>query len=273
MMHHLPGKWGVQMSYCPGWRRSDRPRPGRITRAIVGLVLLLLLLFPAAGRAQETDPALQLGLRRDFGFGSGVQIQGIFSYLVSGPDDLTRVRFLLDGEVIGEDTEAPFRFRFNTGSYELGWHTLSAVGFTAGGRELASAPLQRRFVSGQAVSYIVIAVVVLVLGFRALSYYLTRQKGAGEPGAGYGWFGGAVCPHCGRPFARHWWAPNLLAGRFDRCPHCGKWSSVRRASPQALAKAEGQAGESEATAGAPTPETEEAALRRRLEASRFEDSR
>ena len=44
-------------------------------------------------------------------------------------------------------------------------------------------------------------------------------------------YGTAVCPTCGKPFARHLWAPNLGVGKFDRCPHCKKWSMVGRATP------------------------------------------
>jgi hypothetical protein len=30
---------------------------------------------------------------------------------------------------------------------------------------------------------------------------------------------------------------NVVAGKYDRCPHCGKWSLVRRVDPRLLRKA------------------------------------
>ena len=239
----------------------------------VFFLLLVALLIAARAQAQEESGPLRLRLSRTFGYGAGIQAQGIFSYRVSGPDDLVRVQFLLDGQVIGEDSEPPFRLRFNTGDYESGLHTLSAVGFTADGRELASNVLQRQFVSGRSVTYIIIAVLVLVVGFRVAGHLLTRQRGTSRPGKGYGVFGGAVCARCGQPFSRHWWAPNLLAGRLDRCPHCGKWSLHGRASAQALAAAETFARELDEEEAPETPpdEREEERRRRLLDESRFDD--
>ena len=238
------------------------------------LMLVLLLARPSQlVAAQEDEPQLELRLSRDFGYGSGLQIQGRFSYRVSGPDDLVRVQFLLDDEVIGEATEPPFRLRFQTGDYELGWHTLSAVGYTADGRELRSETLQRNFVPAQNSIYIIIAAAGLIVAFRAVSYFLTRDRSGGQQRQGYGIYGGAVCPKCGRPFSRHWWSPGLLVGRLDRCPHCGKWSLVSRATPQMLASAEAFARELDEEAQAEVEmveEDEQEKLRRRIEESRYD---
>lgn len=224
--------------------------------------------------AQSQESELRLRLRRDFGYGAGAQIRGRFSMLVDEIDGLERVEFLIDDEVIGNDNEAPFRLQFETGGYELGWHTLHAVGYTADGRELASNAFQRQFVTGSASTYIVVGVVVLILGFRFVSHLVTRQKGTEQKRRVYGMYGGAICPRCGRPFSRHWWAPNLIAGKLDRCPHCGKWHFSTRATPQMLASAEQFADELDAEeqealerAGEPT---EEEVLRKRLDESRFE---
>lgn len=223
--------------------------------------------------AQNEEPVLRLRLRRDLGYGSGAQIRGRFSLIVDEVDDLQRVEFFIDEEVIGEDSEAPFRLQFETGGYELGWHTLRAVGYTADGRALASNVFQRQFVTGSASTYIVIGIVALVLGLRLVSYLVTRNKET-EPKWSYGMYGGAVCPRCGWPFSRHWWAPNLLVGKLDRCPHCGKWHFSTRATPQMLASAQRFAEEMEAeeqeAIEQPDEPDEEELLRRRLDESRFE---
>jgi hypothetical protein len=47
-----------------------------------------------------------------------------------------------------------------------------------------------------------------------------------------------VCPKCGRPFPLHWWAPHLLASKFDRCEFCGHVGLFTPASREVLAAAE-----------------------------------
>lgn len=244
---------------------------------IVGAFLLALIfsLSPPVLAAQE-EPPLTLRLSRDFGYGSGAQMQGRFSYRIEAPDSVVRVEFLLDGEIIGEDTEPPFRLAFTTGSYEEGWHTLSAVGYTATGEILAANSLQRQFVPVRQSFLATGGILLLVVAFVVVRYLFTRPRGTDAQGRkrrGYGLLGGAVCPRCGRPFPLQLWSVNLAAGRITRCPHCGKWSFVQRASPQALAAAEAFEAEldaeSELTPGGSMGEEER--LRRRLENSRYEE--
>jgi hypothetical protein len=87
----------------------------------------------------------------------------------------------------------------------------------------------------------------------------------------YGVAGGTVCPKCKRPFSRNLLSPNLVIGKLERCPHCGKWSLARRASTAQLAAAE--AAELEmASEGEHAPSlSEEERLRRDLEDSRYDD--
>jgi hypothetical protein len=210
-------------------------------------------------------------MRRDFGYGSGAQIQGRFSLLVDEHADLERVAFYIDDTLMGEDEEAPFRLQFNTSSYELGWHTLRAQGTTTDARQLSTNTIQRQFVSGSTSTYVIIAAVVLLLAFRVISHLVTRDKSPGNRPV-YGIYGGAICPRCGRPFSRHWWAPNLLLGKLDRCPHCGKWHFSTRASPQMLQSAERFADE---LAAEQEPDVrggdDEEMLRKRLDESRYDD--
>jgi hypothetical protein len=61
---------------------------------------------------------------------------------------------------------------------------------------------------------------------------------------------------------------NLVTRKLERCPYCGKWSLVSRASREALAAAE--AAEAEASKPAiPEPSPEEK-LRQQLEESRYQ---
>ncbi|MCS7038771.1 MAG: Ig-like domain-containing protein [Caldilineales bacterium] len=232
--------------------------------------LLFMVLLSTPGWGQE--PTLQLSLRRDWGYGGlAGRIEGLFSLRVEAPPEVVRVQFFLDDQLIGEDTEPPFRYQFRTGDYPLGPHRLTAVGFTADGRQLQANVLERTFVSPsegwQTAWKIVGPLLALSALFVLLSVWVERRRGY-RPGRGYGLAGGAVCPRCGRPFARHWWAPNLGLHKFDRCPHCGAWSIVAAASAQELAAAERRW----ATPTAAEPAGADDEWRRRLEESRYQDS-
>jgi hypothetical protein len=234
----------------------------RIVSAFASALLAALLLAPAVLAQEE---ALTMTLSRDWGYGGfGGDIQGTFSFHVRGPSDLTRVEFYIDELKIGEDAQAPFDLQFITDNYPLGAHELYAIGYTAGGKTLRSNSAHPIFVSpsegGQAALKIVIPLVAVIFGAMALAAvvsFLTGRKAARlEPGARRSYtFGGGICPKCRRPFGFHLWGPNVLIGKFDRCPYCGRWGVVRLASPSQLRAAE--EAELESTAGRVPEETPE----------------
>lgn len=241
-------------------------------------VVLFLAYLPAAG--QSTEP-LKLRLNRIFGYSMGSEMQGTFNLKATGPGDLTRVTFYIDGAVLAEDTEAPFQVQIHTDNYQLGTHTFSAAGVTSSGAELASNQIQGKFVSaaegGSAGLRILIPVLAVVLGAFVVSTLLTLATSSKlrnlPPGAprSYGFSGGAICPSCGRPFGMHVFGLNLVVGKLDRCPFCGKWSLMRRASPEALRHAEqAELLQAKGEGGAPVV-SEEEKLRREMEASRYQD--
>lgn len=184
----------------------------------------------------QASTGIELRLRRNFGFGLGGQIQGRFSISASGPEDLERVVFYVDEQQIGEDRSAPFTISFSTGDFDTGLHTIRATGFTAGGEELTSNEITRQFVSVQSVVLIVLFVLGLVLVFRIAPRFLKRNRSL-DTGASYGYLGGTICPNCQKPFGIHWWSLRLGFARYDRCPHCGKWNMIQRASNEALKSA------------------------------------
>lgn len=243
--------------------------------AVVLLVLAVCLSGATLSLAQEDAPALELRLSRDFGMGIGSNIQGTFSYRVSAPDDVVRVVFLLDGEPVGEVTEAPFRFQFQTDDFPEGPHTLSAVGYTAAGEALRSNSVTRNFLAGeasqQARNWIIGGVVVIIVLSLGVSFAASMLSSRSGKVAVSGAFGTAVCPNCGKPFARHAWGLNLVVGKLDRCPHCGKWNLVQRASPAQVEAAMELLGDNAGETAVPTPLTQEETLRKRLEDSRYTD--
>jgi hypothetical protein len=111
-------------------------------------------------------------------------------------------------------------------------------------------------------------VVVVVLVVRAGILLSSQGRSDGSPCTSYGLAGGAICPRCGRPFALSMLSPHFGGFKLSRCPHCGKWSMVSRATSQDLTAAEGQ---DASAANAPSTATDESdALRRRIEDSRYE---
>lgn len=253
-------------------------------RRLVGLMVLacgLALAWAAPAWAQEDE--LRLSLRKEFGFAMGGQVQGTFKLTALGPADLISVTFELADEagavgplVLGQASQPPFSVTFSTDKYPHGRYALSATGQTAGGRRIRSNVLRVEFVSAeagwQAAGKIVIPLFVLlgaVMLAATLGPLVLERLGKVPPGRPrhYGLWGGAICPKCKRPFGLHWWAPNLVTGKYDRCPNCGRWSIVRPAGRAALAAAEA------AEQAAPAPEAPELSpeekLRRQIEDSRY----
>ncbi|MGE5124543.1 MAG: Ig-like domain-containing protein [Acidobacteriaceae bacterium] len=219
----------------------------------LGLILCIFTVLTAGQAAAQTTSELQLGLSRDFGYGGfGNDIQGLFSVKIKNPpQNLARVEFYIDSALLGEVAQSPFSLQFNTDSYSLGTHTLSAIGYTAEGTELQSNTIQANFVPASAGSGMIVKVVVPIVGLVILMMVLAfvlptfLNRGKGKVSAlplgsarNYGIGGGAICPKCGRPFPLRLWFLNLGFNKIDRCPYCGKWSFVRPRSLEELRAAE-----------------------------------
>lgn len=244
----------------------------------ITIAIFLLSINSALAQAEQ----LTLSLSRNFGFSSGTgDIQGTFTMKVSGAPNLTRVIFYIDGEVMGEVTQPPFQLRFQTGSFPLGVHTLSASGYTSDGRELRSNEQRREFVSPEQGFQFVGKIILPLLGIIIFSVLISiaipnltgrgrkEQLPLGAPRS-YGVFGGTICPKCGRPFSMHIWGVNLAVGKFDRCPHCGSWSLVRRVPPSMLHAAE-QAEKTKRDQPLDEPQAPQDRLRKELDDSRYQD--
>ena len=242
---------------------------------ILIVILLLLLSITMPVLAQEAD-SLILDFNRDFGYGGfGGDIQGRFSLKVISPDDLVRVEYYLDGERVYVGTEPPFRWQFNTDNFSDGRHTFDAIGFRADGREVHATEFSRTFLSAdKAWSNVedMILPILVIVGLATLlgvlvPVILSRKK-TYTPGV-YGVAGGAICPRCNFPYSRNAMSPNLVLGKLERCPHCGKWAIVPRASAAALKAAEERyAAENQGTV---QTVSEAEKVRQMIEDSRFED--
>ena len=249
---------------------------------MLNFILSLLVLAAAITPIREDEP-LKISLQRTWGYASGTgKIQGAFTVRAAGPDELSRVVFFIDDQVLGDVDQAPFELRFSTDDYPLGEHQIRAVGHAESGFEYPSNIILADFVSADegwqaAFTFLLpIVVIIIVAAGLALLVPMIFARGRKEelpPGAprAYGAYGGAICPKCARPFSRHIYGLNLGLHKYDRCPYCGKWSLVRRASKEALQAAEA-AEISAAEQGRFTPEqSAEVLMRQDIEDSRFED--
>ena len=251
--------------------------------AAASILFASLLLAPPAALAQGDAPDLTIYLRRDFGYSSGSgRIQGTFSIRAEGPAELQRVVYYIDEQVLGESSEAPFALRFSTDSYPPGIHTLSAIGYSASGKEgIGSNTIRADFLSGeqaqQETMRILVPVLGIVFGAIALGMLMTfmgaRKTANLPPGTprSYGMAGGTICPRCQRPYSRNMFSPNMLVGKLERCPFCGKWAIVRAMPIEMLRTAEEAELERARQEGKAPPEDEEETLRKELDDSRYQN--
>jgi hypothetical protein len=116
----------------------------KLTQVLIMTMLLLAVSIPT-GIAQSEN--LQLSVSRTRGYsGFNNDIQGHFTLTARGPEDLQRVQFLMDGEVVLEVNTSPFKFNLNTDDYENGVHTVSALGILSDGTRISSTDFTREFV-------------------------------------------------------------------------------------------------------------------------------
>lgn len=239
------------------------------------IVTGICVAFAATVSAQTQE--LKLTLSRDWGYGLGGDIQGVFSMHASGPADLVKVEFFIDETKIGEDTEPPFALQFNTDEYPLGIHTFSAKGNNATGQEFSSNTFTANFVPPQSMwkflGPILGIVLLAVVGSALVPLLMNRGKLLHLPlgvERNYGFGGGGICPKCKRPFPLPILSMNMGFSKFTRCPYCGKWSLVRIQSLQKLREAEKNELAMARTTGSIPGETEEEKLKKELDDSKFQ---
>lgn len=244
------------------------------------LLFSLAFAFPALAQSGQT---LSLRLNKDMGFSDlgGARVQGTFSLSASGPDNLAKVVFYLDGQVIGEDSEAPFKIQFITDRYPIGQHNLSAKGTTMDGNELDSNVITTNFISSSDAGSYTLKILVPILGAVVLvalastlgPVLLRKGKNVSLPPGSqrtYGISGGTICPRCQRPFSISPFGMNLVMGKLSRCPYCGKWFLARRYPIEMLRAAEqAELADVQATSEQIPEETEEEKLRREIDNSRY----
>ena len=250
----------------------------RILHRLLLALFLVGLMAPIDVWAQTEEESITFEVRKIFGFRFTNRIQGRYSFSVAGPDDLEKVEFLLDDEVIFEQSEEPFRYEFSTSQFAPGLHVFSAVGYTSGGKILRSGTAEYNILSAEQAReglskyylplFVGLVVIMAIVGW--VSTLLTGRKGGFRIGE-YGAAGGAVCKRCGLPFSRHVLSPNLVLGKLERCPNCGAVAIVRRGSHVELRTAEQRLLADLQSGRSDRVETEDDRLKRMIDDSRFDE--
>ena len=244
------------------------------------MILLFALVagFVAVSGALAQNAELTLKLSRDWGYGglSG-DIQGTFSLKASGPANLARVEFYIDDAKIGEAASAPFNLQFVTDDYPPGAHMMWAVGYTTDGQEVRSQAIGATFVlkseSNKAMVRIIVPLLAVVIGAMLLTFVFSLVTGRKAkrlpPGTPRQYpMGGGICPRCSRPVALQILGLNMVVGKFQRCPYCGRWSVFRRVPLGELRAAE-QA-EVQSAVGHVPAASEEERLKKELDDSKYQ---
>lgn len=206
------------------------------TRFWIVLLLVLALIFVFSEAQAQTESPLILRLTRNFGYGSGSDIQGNMTLHLDGDlSSVVRVVYYMDDEVMAEVSQEPFRLAFSTDNYQPGVHQMRAEVSSADGTVTPAGPIAYNFLtaadSAKNATSILLAIVGISLAAMLVSWLISsRQKGGAATTTG-GMHGVAVCKRCGKTFARSFFGMNLVVGKFEPCPHCGKWQITRRASP------------------------------------------
>lgn len=213
------------------------------------MLLVLAMVFAlsfSAVMAQESPYTLRIV--RDWGYGSGADINGRMSLSVKGDQDqIQQVTFFIDGAVMASVATSPFKHQFDTNNFEPGLHRLTAEVRTTTGETYTTNGLVSNFLEKGEANQSMLKILLLLggLAVASIGIQFLMQKNANknpkydENGRiQYGVWGGAVCPSCGQPFNRSFFGINLVGVRLERCPHCGKLVAARRATPDQLKTAE-----------------------------------
>lgn len=228
-----------------------------------------------------SSSAYRLNVSRLFGYSSGNQVKGSFRLSIVGLTDIQSVDYQIDGKVMATVNTAPFQLDFQTETYPLGVHTLSAIVTTTDGRNVELPDRQFEFATAQQEQQSIVNVIVplgsvvllaVALGV-GLPFIFNRNKKHEFVPLGtarsYGFRGGAICPKCQRPTVLHPFAPHFgFRTKYDVCENCGKWSLMTVLPEGELRKAEAEEAKSIQNNHL-APKTEEEKLKEILDDSKY----
>ncbi len=177
--------------------------------------VVILALAVAMAMAASCD-ALELRLSRDAGTSISGRIKGRFSASVRDADDVDRVEFYLNGELVYTDSEAPFAWSFRTTDYPPGNHTIRAVGYlVTGGVDEDSVSTEFVETFGQLWTLYLWGTMLFVAGMVIFSLWAVQRERKRPQGK-------TRCPQCGAVFDRRWSPMHRGPAYRNTCPMCAK---------------------------------------------------
>lgn len=209
-------------------------------------VLIMLMILAGSwirpAFCQAEDAAWTVSMRRDWGYGMGSDRQGRMTLLLNGDlAKVTRVVYRMNGRIVADLSASPFHFSFNTNDYDSGITRIFAEVTTQDGTMVQTATVVFNFLSSDQANRttykLIGSIVALTLLLTIVSFAVASRKreNAGKSG---GLLGIAVCKNCRQTFPRSFFGFNIVVGKYERCPHCGKWQVTLPATPQELAAAD-----------------------------------
>lgn len=226
-----------------------RTKKSAFSSFVLVVLMLVLICSPALAQTPEA-PIYRLNLHRDFGYGNGADVRGLFTLSIVGPDDLESVSYYINGELMSAVNSSPFTFQFNTSQFDFGPCDLTAEITNLEGEVFTTPARKMNFVSAEqeaagmkniTLPFIFLFIgIILIVGIVQFAVMRKRNPNGVPLGTqrNYGYAGGSICRHCGRPTPRHIWGFNIAIGKFDRCENCGKWSVMQAAPYDVLRAAE-----------------------------------
>ncbi len=139
------------------------------------LVFILAISFTTFSLAVEATPTLNLNFYKNNGYGMGNDMNGEWTINTDVSSDVQYVEFYLDDQMQLNDTNAPFSWNFNTGSYNEGEHTIKVVAYDALG-ETVTADRQANFVGFPLTFVVTLIVVVVVTVIASFGFALYRAR-------------------------------------------------------------------------------------------------
>ncbi len=139
------------------------------------LVFILAISFTTFSLGVEATPTLNLNFYKNNGYGMGNDMNGEWTINTDVSSDVQYVEFYLDDQMQLNDTNAPFSWNFNTGSYSEGEHTIKVVAYDALG-ETVTADRQANFVGFPLTFVVTLIVVVVVTVIASFGFALYRAR-------------------------------------------------------------------------------------------------
>jgi len=141
---------------------------------IVGLITPL-----SFSNAQET---VEIRLKRTFGMAFGDTIQGTFTVVGIGSDNIINLTLLFDGNVVSFIETNSLSYRFQTKEYEPGDLNMTLVGYDSSGNSYSSTKIVNVMTPTLAIIVItcimllVVVAVFIKYGSRIINYFRVKKN-------------------------------------------------------------------------------------------------